>query len=364
MAEPADKLDELRTAIEQLGARVTRIEAALAVPPSKPSGDSRSGVTVINRIGAVTVAIGIIFFFKYAVDEHLMGAGAGVILGVLFGAVLIAAGDWLNKREQFVFAQGISGCGLASLYISLYASFAFYQLIPEAAAFAALLAVCAVAVALSIRYKSSAIALLGFIGALITPILLRRPESAPWLEFAYILLVNATGIFIAMRHRWPILAGVAGPLSVAAAFFLFEPKHGGIFGGLSLAIGVVYFASSARSNGTVRTALYVVGHGASLIALMRFLNLVLVDENVISELDSVLFAIYGIAALSYGILRQSQPDRVIGLVLLAIVIGKLYVWDIWSLGRFYRITAFLALGALLLVASFVYSRSEKKPGAP
>ena len=60
--------------------------------------------------------------------------------------------------------------------------------------------------------------------------------------------------------------------------------------------------------------------------------------------------------MSYGVLRRSSVNRVLGLVLLGFVIAKLYVWDIWFLTRFYRITAFLALGVLLLVASYIYSR--------
>jgi uncharacterized membrane protein len=38
------------------------------------------------------------------------------------------------------------------------------------------------------------------------------------------------------------------------------------------------------------------------------------------------------------------------------VVAKLYLWDVWSLGLFYRMAAFAALGALLLVMSYLYSR--------
>ena len=50
----------------------------------------------------------------------------------------------------------------------------------------------------------------------------------------------------------------------------------------------------------------------------------------------------------------------IGLV--ALVVAKLYLYDIWLLTRFYRITAFVALGVLLLAASFVYSRFKLRAG--
>ncbi|MBV9265724.1 MAG: DUF2339 domain-containing protein, partial [Acidobacteriaceae bacterium] len=45
-----------------------------------------------------------------------------------------------------------------------------------------------------------------------------------------------------------------------------------------------------------------------------------------------------------------------GLVLIGLVIIKLYLFDVWLLNRVYRISAFVALGALLLITSFLYSR--------
>jgi uncharacterized membrane protein len=37
-------------------------------------------------------------------------------------------------------------------------------------------------------------------------------------------------------------------------------------------------------------------------------------------------------------------------------VAKLYLVDVWVLGRLFRITAFLALGILLLALSYLYSR--------
>src|SRR5579863_5169818 len=42
-------------------------------PPPKPHLETRMGLTWINRIGAVTLIIGVAFFFKYAVDNQWIG---------------------------------------------------------------------------------------------------------------------------------------------------------------------------------------------------------------------------------------------------------------------------------------------------
>ena len=41
---------------------------------------------------------------------------------------------------------------------------------------------------------------------------------------------------------------------------------------------------------------------------------------------------------------------------MAFVVLKLYLIDVWELGRIFRITAFLGLGVLLLLVSYLYSR--------
>lgn len=50
-------------------------------------------------------------------------------------------------------------------------------------------------------------------------------------------------------------------------------------------------------------------------------------------------------------------------MLLALVIAKLYLWDVWQLTRVYLVTAFIALGVILLVASFIYSRFRMNANA-
>jgi uncharacterized membrane protein len=71
---------------------------------------------------------------------------------------------------------------------------------------------------------------------------------------------------------------------------------------------------------------------------------------------SILMAVYGAALVVAGVALRSTVNRILGLGLLTLVIAKLYLLDVWSLSRGFRITAFLALGGLLLLVSYLYSR--------
>jgi uncharacterized membrane protein len=79
-------------------------------------------------------------------------------------------------------------------------------------------------------------------------------------------------------------------------------------------------------------------------------------SNVESTGISILMAVYGVGLVVAGVALRSTVNRVLGLGLLTLVIAKLYLLDVWSLSRGFRITAFLALGGLLLLVSYLYSR--------
>lgn len=372
---PDSDLERLKAAVANLQARVSALERSSSTEISMPqpipvesreAAESRFGLTVINRIGAATLAIGVIFFFKYAVDNRWIGASGRVVLGLLAGCLLIGFAEWLRGRSQQAFSQGIAGCGLATLYISLYAASAYYKLFGEPIAFIALVAVCALALVLSVRYSSSAIAILGFIGALLTPMLLplAQPETRVVFEFVYLVSLEITAILIAVPRGWPVLLPVVAALSILAAAMLIDPHHPYTF-------VFFLFCLAALHSRPSRPWAWVVAHGCVLIASFRLAgiwalhNVAAADQaSFISETGSVLLAVYGIAILAYGIARESNIARTLGLVLLGIVAGKLYLYDVWLLTRFYRITAFVALGALLLLASYMYSRFKQRTAGP
>jgi uncharacterized membrane protein len=346
----------------------------LAVPvtvSSRPDVESRFGLTVINRVGALTLVIGIIFFFKYAVDLSWIGPEERVGLGVFVGLALLGASAWLNRRDQKVFSQGIAGCGLATLYISVYAAFFYYKLIVQPAAFVALLGVCACAIGLSLRFRTATIAALGFLGGMLTPVLLHGRGTETWLDLPYLFLIDLTCVVIAMRQRWPVLIPLIGTSTMTFAWVLIDIRHLEWFAWFGLAMTALHVggAIGKQRNGLVHDVLYFTGHGCFALSMLSAIELwtkhaFAVDDqgSVLNELGSFFLGVYGVATLIYGVTRKSSTNRTLGLVLLGLVIAKLYIWDVWFLVRLYRMTAFIALGVLLLGASYAYSRWRSRPG--
>lgn len=75
---------------------------------------------------------------------------------------------------------------------------------------------------------------------------------------------------------------------------------------------------------------------------------------------SVLWALYGISLIVGGIWKTVRPLRYAGLLLIAVVIGKIVVVDLSNMPSLYRVIAFFVLGVLLLLGSFAYIYSSRK----
>jgi uncharacterized membrane protein len=173
-------------------------------PPTRAL-ETNIGLTLVNRIGVVTLVLGIGFFFKWAVDNQWIGPAGRVMLGVIAGLVAIGIADVLWRKGQRIFAQGGTAVGLGILYLAVYAAFGYYQLIPQSLAFMFMVATTVLAVALALRYASVAMAVLGLAGGYLTPILLSTGEDRPWFLFSYLLLLNIAAMVLARMRQWQSL---------------------------------------------------------------------------------------------------------------------------------------------------------------
>lgn len=76
---------------------------------------------------------------------------------------------------------------------------------------------------------------------------------------------------------------------------------------------------------------------------------------------SALWMSYGAALMFAGFYKGSRFLRWQALILIAITICKVFLYDTSSLSRGYRILSLIALGVILLVTSFVYQRNWFRP---
>ena len=75
---------------------------------------------------------------------------------------------------------------------------------------------------------------------------------------------------------------------------------------------------------------------------------------------SVVWGLYACGLLIAGRVRRLRLLRVMGPALLSLTTLKVFIWDLSSLDRVYRIISFIMLGAILLVVSYFYQRRQQR----
>ncbi len=232
---------------------------AVQPPAESASLESKVGLAWANRIGVVTLMIGVAFAFKYLVDNEYIGPGGRVILGIFAGLATLFGGDILWNRGQKIFAQGISALGVSILYLSFYASFGLYHLVPIEAAFALMVLITVIGTLLAMRYNAGALSTLAQIGGYLTPIALSTGQDKPVVLFSYLTMLNAGAVWLGRRQGWKIPPTFA----ITASTVIFLAWYGDKFRAESALIATVFTF--------VSYALFVMGGGQVLSTAAQIL---------------------------------------------------------------------------------------------
>ncbi len=182
----------------------------------QPSLESRIGSQWFNRIGILAVLVGMAWFLKLAIDNHWVGPLGRVLIGLLAGAGLLAWSERFQRRGYPAFSYSLKALGSGILYLSLWAAFFLFHLIPAGAAFAAMVAVTAFNAFLSWREDSELLALYSIVGGLSTPVLVSTGGNHQVSLFSYLLMLDAAVLALAVLRPWSRL--LAGAFNGTALF--------------------------------------------------------------------------------------------------------------------------------------------------
>lgn len=195
--EPAPEEQPVRQRAEPLLPRFDR--------ESWAKFEQKLGKQWITWIGAVVLFLAAGLFVKYAFDHKWLGPWARVILGVVAGIAVVAAGERFVRRRMRALGQGLIGTGLAILYVSLYAASGLYDLLPQSATFALMALVTIGGMVLAVVHDAIAVSFLAVLGGFLTPVLLRTGQDARDALFSYLLLLDVGVLGVAFFKRWRAL---------------------------------------------------------------------------------------------------------------------------------------------------------------
>lgn len=169
--------------------------------------EERIGSRIFVWVGGVALALAGAFLVKYSIDAGLLGPGVRVLLGILFGFLLLAAGEFMRSRSHGI-AQALSAAGPACLYASLFAAVSLYGLVDRSVGFALLAAVTAGTISLSLR-QGPFVGLVGLAGGFLTPLIVGGDEPNTGVLFTYLFLLQLGTQVLVRRRGWWWLAAVS-----------------------------------------------------------------------------------------------------------------------------------------------------------
>ncbi len=180
--------------------------AAAAVPAARVreerSLESRVGSQWFNRIGIIALLIGVAWFLKFAFDNHWVGPAGRVLIGLLSGAALIAWSERFRSRGYAAFSYSLKAVGSGVLYLSLWAAFSMYHVIPPGVAFAGMVLVTAFNAFIAWRQSAELLAVYAIVGAFSTPLLLSTGQNEEIFLFSYLLMMNAATMGLLVLKGW------------------------------------------------------------------------------------------------------------------------------------------------------------------
>lgn len=175
----------------------------------------RSGEWWLGKIGIGLLLFGAAFLFKFSVDQDWITPGVRVGIGLGLGALLVLLGLRVYAHRR-AFSQVLLGGGIGVFYITGYAAFQLYALVPYAAAFAFMVSVTLLAMLLSLRQEGSALALIGTAGGLGTPFILYAGAGSVggFVLYTSLILAGACGIYAYRGWTSLLLTAFAGTWTV------------------------------------------------------------------------------------------------------------------------------------------------------
>ncbi len=181
-------------------------------PPRPPSAfdsalaqalDWARGGNPLARLGVLITFIGAVYLIRYAAEEGWLPVELR-LAGLSFAALTMVATGWRLRDKVSGYALTLQGGGLALLYLTVLAALRLYQLLPPTFAFALLVLVAAASAGLAVRQNALPLAIIGFAGGFVAPMMIGG-DGSHLLLFGYYTVLNLGVFAIAAARGWGLL---------------------------------------------------------------------------------------------------------------------------------------------------------------
>ncbi len=163
-----------------------------------------SGGNVFVRVGIIILLMGMTFLTRHAINQNMIPIEFR-LLAIATAAIVLLFWGWKQRDQRRQFALVVQGGAIGLFYLTIFASFSLYNILPSTLAFAILILIVIFAVTLAIRQDAKALALFATIGGFLAPILTASGSNNYIGLFGYYTVLNL-GIFaVSWFKSWRVL---------------------------------------------------------------------------------------------------------------------------------------------------------------
>lgn len=162
------------------------------------------GGNTIARLGVAILFVGLSFLVKLAIENSLFPIELRLAAAGLLGTSMIGFG-WKFAQTRKGYGVSLQGGGIAILFLTVFASFRLYELLPSEAAFIILIVITILGAAIAILQNSQALAVLSMLGGFLAPVITSTGDGSHVALFSYYAVLNAGILAIAWYKPWRLL---------------------------------------------------------------------------------------------------------------------------------------------------------------
>ncbi len=175
------------------------------------------GENLVVRVGALVLLVGVVLLLKLASQYIEVSMPVRMALVALGGLVITVVGYRTTAKKRS-YGLTLQGVGFAVIYLTVFASFKLYGLLPSTLTFGVLALLAGLTVMFSVWQNALPLAVLAFGGAFFAPILVSRPDGSMVMLFSYYLLLNIAVAVIAHYRTWKLLNALSLVVTFGLAY--------------------------------------------------------------------------------------------------------------------------------------------------
>jgi uncharacterized membrane protein len=178
----------------------------VVAPPAAPAQPSALwnfffGGNTLVRFGVIVLFFGVGFLLKYA-SEHIEIPIEARLIAVALGAIVMLAIGWRLREARPGYALIVQGGGIGVLYLTVFAAFRLYQLLPAGLVFTLFTAMAIFSALLAVLQDSRSLAAMAVSGGFLAPILASTGGGSHVALFSFYALLNLGILIIAWFKAW------------------------------------------------------------------------------------------------------------------------------------------------------------------